>query len=274
MVEISLNSWLYCSFPDWWQTYSLEHTIDRLGYLGYDSIELGAASPHAWPPYMEGERLESLQNALDENDLGVSSICPIMGGGPGMNPASPLEEERQAAIDHYSGCLRVADAVDCPVVIFVGGWRLADQRSEDAWNNMRSTLEEIVPVAEKHDVDLSLEATPNVTNVLETCQDSLKLHDEVPSDNVGTMFDTFHAAVRGESPAGYVEELGDTLNHLHLSDTERKVPGEGTLGFQPMFDMLDDIGYDGAYALEIFGQHLDPDEAAYRSLEAVEEMTS
>jgi protein FrlC len=79
------------------------------------------------------------------------------------------------------------------------------------------------------------------------------------------MFDTFHALANGDSPTRYVDRLGDNLVHLHLADTDRLPPGEGDLSFRPMIDQLAEIGYDGTYAVEIFGDHLDPDEAAWNA---------
>lgn len=120
MARIGLNTWLYGSFPAWTPSYTLEDAITHIDDAGFDSIEIGAASPHAWPQYMDEERKASIQEQLDESDLTVSTICPALGGGPGPNPASPLEVEREAAREHYLGCINVADAF--------GGLRSWDER--------------------------------------------------------------------------------------------------------------------------------------------------
>jgi transposase-like protein len=80
------------------------------------------------------------------------------------------------------------------------------------------------------------------------------------------------AAHRGESPSAYVDVLGEHLVHLHLADTDRLPPGQGSLSFQPMFDKLDDVGYDGHYTAEIFGGHLNADEAALAARENLQAM--
>ena len=262
MVRIGINTWLYASFPVWTPSYTLENTIDHVDDAGFDSIEFGAASPHAWPQYMDEERRASIQDRLDESGLTVSSICPALGGGPGPNPASPLEAEREAARDHYMGCLDVAGAFDSDIVIWVGGWRLQGQRYEDAWDNQRAVLADVLDTAEEMDTTIAIEANAADVNLIETPQDQLRLLDEVDSPNAAAMMDTAHAVHRGESPAAYVEELADHLVHLHLADTDRLPPGEGDLSFRAMFDKLDDIGYDGHYTAEIFGGGLNPDEAS------------
>ena len=266
MVSIGLNTWLYASFPVWTPSYTLEDTIDRIDGHGYDSIELGAASPHAWPQYMDEDRTALIRDRLDTSDLTVSSICPALGGGPGPNPASPLEQEREAAREHYLGCLDVAEKFDSDLVIWVGGWHLEGQRYEDAWANQRGVLEDVLEAAEERDKMIAIEANAADVNLIETPHDQRRLLEEVDSSNAGTMIDTAHAAHRGESPTAYVDELADDLIHLHLSDTDRLPPGSGELTFDPLFDTLDDIGYDGHYTVEIFGGHFTPDEAAHDTI--------
>lgn len=272
MAQIGINTWPYASFPVWTPSYTLEDAIDHIADAGFDSIEFGAASPHAWPPYMGEERQAAIQDRLEATDLTVSSICPALGGGPGPNPASPLKEEREAAREHYLGCIDVADAFDSDIVIWVGGWRLQGQRYEDAWANQRAVLEDVLEKAGERDKTIAIEANAADVNLIETTQDQLRLLDEVDHPNTAAMMDTAHAAHRGESPAAYVEELADHLVHLHLADTDRLPPGEGDLSFRAFFDRLDDVGYDGHYTAEIFGGHLDPDEAALTTRENLSAM--
>jgi protein FrlC len=263
MVKIGINTWLYASFPVWTPSYMLEDAIDRIGEVGFDSIEFGAASPHAWPQYMDEEREAAIQNRLEDNELTVSTICPALGGGPGPNPASPLEKEREAAREHYLGCLDVAETFDADTVIWVGGWRLESQRHEDAWDNQREVLEDLLSQAERRGKTVAIEANAADVNLIETTQDQLRLIEEVDSPAAGAMLDTAHALHRGESPTAYVDDLAEYLDHIHLADNDRLPPGNGSLTFEPLFDALDDIDYDGHYTAEIFGGHLNPDEAAH-----------
>jgi len=274
MPPIGLNTWLYASFPVWTPSYTLEDALTKIDERGFDVVELGAASPHAYPQYMKGERLERLQDHLNGLDLEAVSVCPALGGGPGPNPASPLEEEREAALEHYVGCLDVAEAFDAEIIDWVGGWKLENQRYDDAWVNMRSVFEEVVDEAEQRDKTIAIEANAADVNLIETPDDQMELLEQIPSDNVGTMFDTAHAMHLGDSPTSHVDQLGDSLVHMHLCDNDRLPPGAGNLSFRPMLDRLEDMGYDGALVAEIFGGDLYPDEAArtaQRNLEGMVE---
>jgi protein FrlC len=272
MPSIGLNTWLYASFPAWTPSYTIGSALEHISDNGFDSVELGAASPHVWPPYMNEDRRKTVSKRLNETGLTVSSICPALGGGPSPNPASPLKKEREAAEEHYRGCIDIAGTFDAEIVIWVGGWRLANQSYDDAWKNMRSLLEKVVKEAEEEDVMIVIEATPDDSNLINTPSDQLQLVEEVESENLGLMLDTLHSQSIGKSPTEYVDQISDYLIHLHLSDNNRLPPGEGELSFRPMLDRLTEIGYDGTYTLEIFGDHLNPDEAAWNGYNNIEKL--
>jgi sugar phosphate isomerase/epimerase len=55
-MKLAFNSWVYSSFPVWVPAYPLIDVIERLAKIGYDGIEIGAASPHAFPDDLGPER--------------------------------------------------------------------------------------------------------------------------------------------------------------------------------------------------------------------------
>ncbi len=48
-MKLAFNTWVYSSFPVWVPAYPLEEVVPRLAAIGYDGIELGAASPPCFP---------------------------------------------------------------------------------------------------------------------------------------------------------------------------------------------------------------------------------
>ena len=68
---------------------------------------------------------------------------------------------------------------------------------------------------------------PFLLFVIETADDAMELMRSVARDNVKVMFDTFHALYRNEIPADYVRAMRDDLVHIHVSDSNRVIPGEG-----------------------------------------------
>ena len=97
-MKLSFNTWVYSSFITWLPVYPLEEVIKRLSRIGYDGIELGATSPHAWPQYLDRKRRQEILKMMRDYNIVVSSVCTPVGGGAGFNPASSNEVERKAFI--------------------------------------------------------------------------------------------------------------------------------------------------------------------------------
>ena len=55
MIKLACNTWMYSSFPAWLPAYPIDYAIERLASIGYDGIELGCASPIAYPPYVNDD---------------------------------------------------------------------------------------------------------------------------------------------------------------------------------------------------------------------------
>lgn len=251
MKGISFNTWVYGSFPVWLPSYSLDEVITRLSSFGYDAIEIGCASPHAWPDYLSKERRQEIYKLLQQKNLKVSAMLPAPGGGPGMNPSSPLAEEREFTIRHYKDVVRLAHEWECPTVIWVAGWVVHGLSQRDAWNYSAEGLADVARYAKELGVTMVVEPTPADSNLIETADDALLLSEQAGESNVKVMFDTFHALYRNEVASDYVYRMADKLHHVHISDNDRLPPGQGRCDFTAVLKALKEINYDGYLSMEV-----------------------
>jgi protein FrlC len=269
MKGISFNTWVYSSFPTWVPSYPLEEVIKRLSRMGYDAIEIGCASPHAWPDYLSSERRNEIIKVLREYKLDVSSMLPAPGGGPGINPSSSLKEEREFTVKHYKDVIRLASDLNCPTVMWIAGWVHYGTTQTDAWNYSVQGLSDCARYAKELGVTLVVEPTPTDSNLVETADDALLMSEQSGESNVKVMFDTFHALYRNEVPSDYVYRMKEKLHHVHISDVDRLPPGQGTCNFPSVLQALQDIDYQGYLTMEV-GFHTrkaDPDWYAQSSID-------
>ncbi|HEY0790354.1 MAG TPA: sugar phosphate isomerase/epimerase [Chthoniobacterales bacterium] len=250
-MKLSFNTWVYSSFPVWVPAYPLEETIKRIARIGYDGIEIGAAAPHAYPAYVNKERRATIKRVLDDHGLAVSSMLPAPGGGPGFNVASPVEEERKAAIEQYRQVIELCSDLGGSTVLYVAGWQIFGTARAQAWQWSQEALGEVAKTAENRGVALAIEPTPTDSNLVESCDDAIELMEQVGAKNVGLMFDTQHAYYRNEVPTDYVYRMGKNLRHVHLSEFGRLPPGAGRGDFVGLVSALREVGYDGYLAMEI-----------------------
>jgi protein FrlC len=251
-MKISFNSWVYCSFPTWLPVRSLEDAIAELADLGYDGIEIGGAAPHGYPDYLDGARRKEILDYLHSRNLQVSAICPALGGGPGFNPVSEDEPERQAGIKYMEACIRLAADLECPHVIWLGGYRRYRQSRSEAWEYAVENLQACAAVAKEVGVVLAVEPTSTDSNMLEHAGDCLRIIEDagVDEDVAGVMLDTAHVFNRNDELRDAFREAGERLVYVHIADTRRDPPGTHH-HFGTLIDELRDIGYDGWLSLEI-----------------------
>ena len=250
-MKLSLNTWMYSSFPVWVPAYTLDETIKRIAGIGYDGIEIGAAAPHAYPAHLNKERRKEIKKLLDDSGIAVSSMLPAPGGGPGFNVASPLVEERQEAVDQYKKVIELCSDLGGPTVMYIAGWQIYGTPRIQAWNWSREALSKIAKTAADFGVMLVVEPTPTDSNLVESCDDAIEMMEQVGAKNVGLMFDTQHAYYRNEVPTDYVYRMGKDLRHIHLSEFGRLPPGAGRGDFVGLVAALREIEYKGYLTMEI-----------------------
>lgn len=250
-MKYAFNTWCYGSFPTWLPAYPLDDVIRRLARIGYDGIEIGCASPHAWPDFLSADARKSIAQTLKSNKLAVSSMLPAPGGGPGNNPASAIAEERTWTRKHYKDVVDLASDLECPRVLYIAGWQIFGVTTDDAWKWSLECLVDVAEHAKSKGVTIAVEPTPADSNLIETADDALSLMKQAGQSNVKVMFDTIHALYRNEDPSDYVHRMKDHLDHIHMSDYDRLAPGAGGMDFRPVMQALKDIGFDGYVTMEI-----------------------
>jgi len=249
-MKLGCNTWMYSSFPTWIPAYPIDYVIKNLAKIGYDGIELGAASPVAYPPYVTKEDRKRICSLLKEYNIEISSVLVCPGGGCGNNVASSIEAERKQAVKSYKDCVDLAYDLGGKVCNYVAGWVIWGVEQDQAWEWSRECLIEIAEYAEAKGIIIPIEPTPTDSNLIETADDALKLMQETGMKNVKVMFDCIHTFYRGDIITDYIEKMGSNLAYVHLSDLNRMPPGTST-DFTLMVDALKAINYQGYLTMEI-----------------------
>ncbi len=72
--------------------------------------------------------------------------------------------------------------------------------------------------------------------------------------NLKTCLDIKQARISGDSYIDYLNEMGESINTVHLSDITNTgkicLPGKGTFQFEDLFKRLKDVGFNGAMLIE------------------------
>jgi len=76
--------------------------------------------------------------------------------------------------------------------------------------------------------------------------------DRVGEPNVFAHLDTFHMYVEEKGFRDPVLRLGERLRYVHLSESDRGIPGTGNVRWDDLFGALAEIRFDGRLVLELF----------------------
>lgn len=272
-MKLAFHSWIYSSLASWLPSYPLDRVIRTVAALGYEGIEIGAASPHAFPDYLDSADRTRIRGWLADAGLELVCMDPAYGGGPGYNTTSALEAERKASLAYNKACLQLAADLGCPRFVWLGGWYSYGTDQEQAWEWCREALRETAAFAADRNVTLMVEPTPADSNLIETVGDARRLIAEVGDPRLRIIVDTYHVLHRKDSLTATLLEAGDLLEHVHIADVERMWPGYAT-DFRPVVQVLQEIGYTGYLSMEIgFNKRTpNPEEYAVQAIDAMRRM--
>ena len=92
--------------------------------------------------------------------------------------------------------------------------------------------------------------------VFTAAEEVLEMIDSIGADNIGLHLDTFHMNI--EEPNFYdpVIVAGSSLKHLHITESDRGMLGEGNVHWDDLFRGLAEINYQGPLVLENFSSEI------------------
>ena len=233
---------------------SLFKKLKRIGYDGVEIPVFGGDSAH----------FEKIGRAIKDNGLACTSVTVIP--DEQHNPISPKAEHRKAAIEYLKWAIECSEALGSEVLCgpfyqplgAFSGKAPTEQEKQRAAQVHRKAAE----FARKNKLLLAVEFLNRFEcYFLNTMADAADYVKRVNRPNVGVLFDTFHANIEEKDPVGCIAEHIDTIKHVHISENDRGIPGEGHIDWSGTFKVLRSGGYDGWLVVEAFSRAL-PDLAA------------
>jgi len=224
----------------------LERNVERIARLGYDGVELAVRDPTLLD-------LGHVQEVISRLGLEV----PAIGTGQayseeGLSFTAPEESLRWQAIERIRKQVELARSLGALVIV---GLIRGKVQKGIAAAQARQWLVSALADCARHaapDVQLVLEPLNRYeTNLINTVAEGLDLIEEVGANNMGLLFDTFHANIEEASIESAIRSAGDRLLHVHVADSNRWYPGAGHLDFSRVISTLHGMGYQGYLSAEI-----------------------
>ena len=241
----------------------VEGVLDQIAALGvravsYDALCLGLPS---MPDAIDPEQVARVRDGLAIRGLWMPSLSAT------FNMAHPNPAQRETGLRHLGVLAASAHAFGTDLLTLCTGtrrtesmWRFhPENASEEAWADMRATMEHAIAIAEKYDLRLGIE--PEVANVVASPRAARRLLDEMASPRLTIVMDGANIFPAGTLPRQreILDEafdlLGNDIGMAHAKDLTRDgaagnaAAGTGLLDYAHYIHLLRQSGFDGAVVL-------------------------
>lgn len=239
----SLLSWI---LPDW-KAVEGAYAIEKTAAAGFDVLEI------LLPP----SRVIDTETVFKQlKDNGITTVCSY-----NLQSDSHLPFYPEKALSDIQWAIDKAAELESPILagvlhsgigVFSGSVKNAKEEE---------TVVKVLSAAANHAKNVGITLCIEPINRYESyicnvATDVLKLIELVESDAIALHLDTFHMNIEEDNFRDPVLIAGSRLKHLHITESNRGMPGEGNVHWDDLFEALSAIKYDGALVLENFSSSI------------------
>jgi D-psicose/D-tagatose/L-ribulose 3-epimerase len=239
----SILSWI---LPDW-KAIEGEYAIKKTAAAGFDILEI------LLPPTREIDTL-TVRKQLREN--GIEAVCSY-----NLPPNSHIPFYPEKALGDIKWALDRAKELDSPILAGVLHSGIGVFSGAVKTSKEQETVVQVLSAAADHAERLGITLCMEPINRYESyicnvASDVLELIDFVGSSALALHLDTFHMNIEEENFSDPILNSGHHLKHLHITESNRGMPGEGNVRWDDLFQALSKINYQGALVLENFSSSI------------------
>lgn len=122
---------------------------------------------------------------------------------------------------------------------------------------VEQVLSEVTDYASKQNITIAIEPINRYESyVFTSAAEVLDTIEKVDSTNLGLHLDTFHMNIEENNFYNPIIQAGNKLKHIHITESDRGMTGEGNVHWDDFFKALAQINYQGPLVLENFSSQI------------------
>ena len=263
-LGIAPIGWTNDDMPDLGGEITFEQCVSEMALAGYKGCEIGNKYP---------KTVEGMHEYLDIRELEIANrwfSSFIL-----TKPFEEVEKDFRENCEFLKGCgakrigaseqsYSIQGQMETPV--FEKKYVMNDEE----WKKFTDGLSKLGNIAKEYGITLVYHH--HMGTVVQTAEEIDKMMDMCDPDAVYLLFDTGHLAYCGEDYMAVLKKYAKRIKHVHLKDIRPEivakvkaeslsflqgvrlgaftVPGDGTIDFKPVFDVLDEADYEGWMLVE------------------------
>ncbi len=240
MVRFGIHSSLWTAR---WTPAAVEALVPEAARHGLEVIEIALLAP-------DEIDVEHSRSILREQ--GIAPTCSL---GVPLAATPPLHPDKAEAF--LLRALEVAHGLGANTLSGVTygsiGYTTGAPPTEQEYANIATALRPVARRAAEFGMTLGLEPCNRYeTHLLNTAEQAVRLIERIGEPNVMIHLDTYHMNIEEKGYAQGIRNAGEYLRYIHLSESDRGIPGTGTIDWEAVFAALAETGFDGDMVMESF----------------------
>lgn len=228
-----------------------KHGLDWIKNEGLDGVELCISN-------YENIDVPAIKEELDKRGLSCSTLSTGQARElEGLSligvPSNIVKKTQERLKEHIDAASILKSKVTIGLIRGVG----SNVTHKINIENLRETMLPLVDYAQKKGVTIVLEAINRYeTSLLNSSEDALDfiVNQLGNPDNVGILWDLFHANIEDSDFYESVHLMRNKLKHIHIADSNRMFPGYGHTNFEKIFRTVKQSGYNEYASFECFNK--------------------
>ncbi|WP_108658627.1 sugar phosphate isomerase/epimerase family protein [Acuticoccus kandeliae] len=226
-----------------WTREAAQKSLAEAARFGLDFIEI---------PLLDPDAVDVAHTRALVEGSGVGAICSL-----GLPEHAWPSRDPEAGIAFLRHVLDITEAMGCTALTGVTyggiGERTGAAPTERELDNVARALGATAAYAREKGLDFGIEAVNRYENhILNRGIDLTRMIEKVGAPNIFAQLDTYHMNIEEKGLGNGIIDCREHLKYIHLSESDRGVPGAGTIGWNEVFAALAAIGFTGGLAMESF----------------------
>lgn len=235
------------SFIPGWSAEGGRFAIEKTAEYGFDMLEICLPASLEFDPKIVKKQLDN-KGIAGRCSLNLPADChlPVYPERATTLLKAALDKVAEMEGDFLGGVLHSA------IAQFSGQPCTKEERLI-----VQQVFTEVATYARERNITIAPEPINRYESyVFTAAYEVLNLIDAIGVDNIGLHLDTFHMNI--EEPDFYnpVIQAGSRLKHLHITESDRGMLGEGNVHWDDLFRGLAEINYQGPLVLENFSSEI------------------
>ena len=220
----------------------LETRVEMIADLGYAGLDLFIK--HAGEPGIDKILASIKRSGLEVFLLAAVSVFV----DDGLFLSSPQRDIRKEIIRRMKSQIDLAAEIGAMVPI---GVLRGSEGGKDRLKWLAESLFELFEHTQKSGVKLVIEPVNRYeTSLINSVTDALEFIDTFGLPKFDLLVDIFHMNIEEQYIDLSLRKAGAQIGHVHIADSNRRVPGMGHIDWESVFQTLWEIGYSGHCSIE------------------------